>query len=76
MNKSILFYLLCTGNRQWQRIKCLCRKLATIESQKLPQTSASNDGISPPARVPRGPTDILQALAATVGPDPTAAHYK
>lgn len=29
-----------------------------------------------PKRIPRGPTDILQALEATVGRDPTAPHYK
>ncbi|CAK1578571.1 unnamed protein product [Parnassius mnemosyne] len=62
--------------RQWSRIACLCRTVSTVEAQKLPQNSNSSDGISPPPRIPRGPTDILQALAATVGPDPTAAHYK
>ncbi|KAH9641898.1 hypothetical protein HF086_011648 [Spodoptera exigua] len=62
--------------RQWTRLACLCRSLTTIEGQKVPQTSKSSDGISPPPRIPRGPTDILQALAATVGNDPTAAHYK
>lgn len=29
-----------------------------------------------PKRIPRGPTDILYALSATVGRDTTAAHYK
>lgn len=29
-----------------------------------------------PKRIPRGPTDILQALASTVKIDPTAPHYK
>lgn len=29
-----------------------------------------------PKRIPRGPTDILKALASTVKRDPTAAHYK
>ncbi|CAB3235945.1 unnamed protein product [Arctia plantaginis] len=62
--------------RQWTRLSCLCRSLSSIEGQKLPQSSKSSDGISPPPRIPRGPTDILQALASTVGPDPTAAHYK
>lgn len=63
-------------SRQWPRIACLCRSLSSIEGQKLPQTNKSSDGISPPPRIHRGPTDLLQALAATVGPDPTAAHYK
>ncbi|CAH0628727.1 unnamed protein product [Chrysodeixis includens] len=62
--------------RHWTRLSCLCRTLTTIEGQKLPQTAKSSDGISPPPRIRRGPTDILQALAATVGTDPTAAHYK
>ncbi|XP_064073297.1 small ribosomal subunit protein mS39 [Vanessa tameamea] len=62
--------------RQWSRLACVCRSVASIEGQKLPQTSISSDGISPPPRIPRGSTDILQALAATVGNDPTAAHYK
>ncbi|KAM3968051.1 small ribosomal subunit protein mS39 [Aphomia sociella] len=62
--------------RQWSRLSIIYRTLSTIEGQKLPQTSKSSDGISPPPRINRGPTDILQALAATVGPDPTAAHYK
>ncbi|CAG9792120.1 unnamed protein product [Diatraea saccharalis] len=62
--------------KQWSRFTCFCRSLSSIEGQKLPQSSKSSDGISPPPRIPRSPTDILQALAATVGADPTAAHYK
>ncbi|CAG9091060.1 unnamed protein product [Plutella xylostella] len=62
--------------RQWSRFACICRYSTAVEGQKLPQNSASSDGISPPPRIRRGPTDILEALAATVGPDPTAAHYK
>ncbi|XP_026765066.2 protein PTCD3 homolog, mitochondrial [Galleria mellonella] len=62
--------------RQWSRLSYIYRTLTTLEGQTLPQSTKSSDGISPPPRIPRGPTDILQALAATVGPDPTAAHYK
>ncbi|XP_013185888.2 small ribosomal subunit protein mS39 [Amyelois transitella] len=69
-------YTNVTITRHWTRLASLCRSLATIEGQTLPQSGKSSDGISPPTRIPRGPTDILQALAATVGPDPTAAHYK
>ncbi|XKL59289.1 hypothetical protein PGB90_000305 [Kerria lacca] len=29
-----------------------------------------------PKRIPRGPTDILKALASTIKRDPTAPHYK
>ncbi|XP_061706379.1 small ribosomal subunit protein mS39-like isoform X2 [Cydia pomonella] len=61
--------------RQWSKFASLCRYSSVVEGQRVPQTT-SGDGISPPPRIPRGPTDILQALAATVGPDPTAAHYK
>ncbi|XP_063702897.1 small ribosomal subunit protein mS39 [Culicoides brevitarsis] len=39
------------------------------------QASAEEE-IVVPKRIHRGPTDILKALAATVGRDPTAAHYK
>lgn len=35
-----------------------------------------NKRIVLPKRIKRGPTDILRALANTVGADPTAAHYK
>lgn len=38
--------------------------------------STSAKKINIPKRIPRGPTDILQALASTVKSDPTAAHYK
>ncbi|XP_023938171.2 protein PTCD3 homolog, mitochondrial [Bicyclus anynana] len=63
-------------SRQWARLACVCRYMSTIEGQKLPQAARSSDGISPPPRIARSPTDILQALAATVGTDPSAAHYK
>ncbi|CAG4941282.1 unnamed protein product [Colias eurytheme] len=62
--------------RQVARLARICRSLSTLEGQKLPVGGKSIDGISPPPRIPRGPTDILQALAATVGVDPTAPHYK
>jgi hypothetical protein len=32
--------------------------------------------VEPPARVERRPTDILRALADTVGTDHSAPHYK
>lgn len=52
---------------------------------RLPCTYASLSTSSPcsstpdiviPARVERGPTDILEALASTVGKDYTAPHYR
>ncbi|XP_054739891.1 protein PTCD3 homolog, mitochondrial [Anastrepha obliqua] len=38
--------------------------------------SAAEDRIKIPNRIQRSPTDILNALASTVGRDPTAPHYK
>ncbi|XP_050672303.1 protein PTCD3 homolog, mitochondrial [Leptidea sinapis] len=63
-----------TLQRRWAKL--ICRSLSSLEGQKLPTNSTSVDGIAPPPRIRRGPTDILQALAATVGVDPTASHYK
>ncbi|CAF4854866.1 unnamed protein product [Pieris macdunnoughi] len=62
--------------RQWARLAHVCRALSSLEGHKLPVGGKSIDGISPPLRISRSPTDILQALAATVGVDPTAPHYK
>ncbi|CAH0721551.1 unnamed protein product, partial [Brenthis ino] len=62
--------------RQWARLAHFYRSVSSVEGQKLPEIGKSSDGISPPPRIRRGPTDILQALAATIGNDPTAAHYK
>lgn len=39
-------------------------------------STAAEEKIVVPKRIPRGPTDILQALASTVKRDPTAPHYK
>ncbi|CAK1551948.1 unnamed protein product [Leptosia nina] len=62
--------------RQWARLAGLFRTLSSLEGQKLPVGRKSIDGISPPVRISRSSTDILQALAATVGVDPTAPHFK
>lgn len=40
------------------------------------QSSSDSERIVLPKRIKRGPTDVLRALAATVGRDSTAAHYK
>ncbi|XP_055379894.1 protein PTCD3 homolog, mitochondrial [Condylostylus longicornis] len=40
------------------------------------ENSAANKKISIPNRIKRSSTAILEALASTVGDDPTAAHYK
>ncbi|XP_030371192.1 protein PTCD3 homolog, mitochondrial [Scaptodrosophila lebanonensis] len=39
-------------------------------------TNSAEERIEIPKRIERSPTDILQALASTVGRDPTAPHYK
>lgn len=39
-------------------------------------TTTTSEKIVIPKRIQRSPTDILYALSATVGNDPTAAHYK
>ncbi|XP_034104058.1 protein PTCD3 homolog, mitochondrial [Drosophila albomicans] len=39
-------------------------------------TPAAEEHIEIPNRIERSPTDLLQALASTVGRDPTAPHYK
>ncbi|CAG9769345.1 unnamed protein product [Ceutorhynchus assimilis] len=46
--------------------KCLGRSLSTATEEK----------IEIPARIERGPTDILRALESTITRDITAAHYK
>lgn len=39
-------------------------------------TTSAEEKIVIPKRIPRSSTDILKALSATVGRDPTAPHYK
>lgn len=59
------------------------RSTTTISQQQQHRRHTSTDTapttpppIKLPTYIPRGPTDILNALSATVGSDPTAAHYK
>jgi len=49
---------------------CTCSLFTT------PRSSATSPAIVIPPRVERGPTAVLEALAATVGRDDTAPHYK
>lgn len=44
--------------------------------KRFESTTSTSEKIVIPKRIHRGPTDILHALSATVGFDPTAAHYK
>lgn len=67
----------------------LTRQLRQLPRSSLVRHIASGRGthyttLAPPAeeqieipnRIERSPTDLLQALASTVGRDPTAPHYK
>lgn len=67
----------------------LSRQLRLLPRSRLVRHIASGNGThyttaAPPAeehieipnRIERSPTDLLQALASTVGRDPTAPHYK
>uniref|UniRef100_A0A1A9V273 Small ribosomal subunit protein mS39 n=1 Tax=Glossina austeni TaxID=7395 RepID=A0A1A9V273_GLOAU len=47
-----------------------------ISASTEPPATKFEEIIEIPKRIHRSPTDILYALAATVGRDPTAAHYK
>lgn len=63
-----------------------CKSVNSLNQQKLSlnriaklystTSSVTADKIEIPKRIPRSSTDILNALAITVGHDPTAAHYK
>lgn len=44
--------------------------------KRFESTTSISEKIVIPKRIQRSPTDILYALSATVGNDPTAAHYK
>ncbi|CAH1403627.1 unnamed protein product [Nezara viridula] len=51
--------------------------LRAVQKYKCSYKSYSTEvEIDIPKRIPRGPTDILKALASTVKRDPTAPHYK
>lgn len=67
----------------YRSYKVLCarnqaRFLYTSKQYNSPTSTPATptDEIVIPKRIHRGPTDILYALSATVGNDPTAAHYK
>lgn len=51
------------------------RSMRTITTSLVNKTCAE-EPIVIPKRIARQPTDVLYALSATVGNDPTAAHYK
>jgi len=51
-------------------------RLATTSYTSLSLSTSSAPEIVIPPRIERSPTDILEALASTVGKDYTAPHYK
>ncbi|XP_023243642.1 protein PTCD3 homolog, mitochondrial-like, partial [Centruroides sculpturatus] len=51
------------------------RRCSSLTTNKENNVAVSDDIIIP-ERIERGPTDILKALASTVGRDYTAPHYK
>lgn len=55
--------------------QCRSLLLRNITTSAVTKNTAEEQ-ISIPKRIPRQPTDVLYALSATVGNDPTAAHYK
>ncbi|XP_055594767.1 protein PTCD3 homolog, mitochondrial [Uranotaenia lowii] len=60
------------------RVSTVSRLLSStrVSQQQNSPSSAEVEKIVIPRRIERGPTDILNALSATVGYDPTAAHFK
>lgn len=52
------------------------RLFGTQTVRRQSTSTESKEKIVIPARIERGPTDILNALSSTVGYDPTAPHYK
>lgn len=64
-----------------RNVQRLPKTLVTSISNNIRAFSAqvalnTDETIIVPKRINRSPTDILNALSATVGRDPTAAHYK
>lgn len=54
----------------------LLRRCSAVAGTSSAGSHRSKDEIVIPKRIERSSTDILYALAATVGRDPTAPHYK
>lgn len=58
-----------------QKLKIACRLRVCCQGFSL-SAQACNESVVVPPRIPRSPTDILQALASTVGSDMSGPHYK
>ena len=62
--------------RRWQQLPKKLGVRLINTTAKVAATSTTEEQIVIPNRIQRSPTDILRALSATVGRDPTAPHYK
>lgn len=62
-----------TQKKSFSTKEAAARTTTTTEGESL---SSDDYKIIIPKRIHRSPTDILLALSATVGLDPTGAHYK
>ncbi|XP_016943438.3 small ribosomal subunit protein mS39 [Drosophila suzukii] len=65
-------------SRQWRLLPKagIARSLSSSGAHYTTAAPAEDSPIEIPNRIERSPTDLLQALAATVGRDHTAPHYK
>jgi pentatricopeptide repeat domain-containing protein 3 len=61
-----------------KRRSSLCARTACrpASTDTAAENTAAHEKIVIPKRIPRSPTDILNALSKTVGHDFTAPHYK
>uniref|UniRef100_A0A182J6R7 Small ribosomal subunit protein mS39 n=1 Tax=Anopheles atroparvus TaxID=41427 RepID=A0A182J6R7_ANOAO len=60
----------------FNRVFSATQSTKTGQQQPAAESGGPKEKIVIPARIDRSPTDILMALSATVGYDPTAPHYK
>uniref|UniRef100_A0A182NBT0 Small ribosomal subunit protein mS39 n=1 Tax=Anopheles dirus TaxID=7168 RepID=A0A182NBT0_9DIPT len=60
----------------YSKVFSAAQSTSTLQQQSAEKAGVPKEKIVIPARIERSPTDILMALSATVGFDPTAPHYK
>ncbi|XP_058126412.1 small ribosomal subunit protein mS39 [Anopheles ziemanni] len=68
----------CDRSLAFNRVLTASKSTTTSTTQRQPaaESNVPKEKIIIPTRIERSPTDILMALSATVGYDPTAPHYK
>lgn len=67
--------LKCNGRHKV--VQNLFVKQSTVAAAKTTESTGNNNQrIVIPKKINRSPTDLLYTLSATVGRDPTAAHFK